>query len=231
MSIFKPVSLNCPHCGQPVKFDASASVNADRRPDLRTAILDGSFQRQDCPHCGKSFRAEPQLNYLDIGRGQWIAAMPIDWLDQWAELEVTTNEAYAEAFGAQASEDAQEIGAGLQPRLVFGWRALAEKIIASEAGLDDTTLELTKLALMRGLEDEPLAVGQQLRLTEVDAEADTFTMLIVERNGIEDQPEELSVPRALYQEIVDEPADWQALRDKLGGSPFVDTTRLMRGLE
>jgi CpXC protein len=229
MSIFKPVSLNCPHCGKPVDFQASASVNADRRPDIRAAILDGSFQRQDCPHCGVSFRAEPQLNYFDIGRGQWLGAMPVDWLDQWPELEQTTADAFAKAFGEQASEDAQEIGAGLKPRLVFGWRGLVEKLLADEAGLDDVTLELTKLSLMAGLEDEPLEVGQQLRLTGVDAEFDTLSLLIVGRDGGEDEGEELTVPKALYEEIMAEPEDWQVLREQLVAGLFVDVARITRG--
>ena len=30
-------------------FRLAASVNADRRPDLREAILEGSFQAETCP--------------------------------------------------------------------------------------------------------------------------------------------------------------------------------------
>jgi endogenous inhibitor of DNA gyrase (YacG/DUF329 family) len=231
MSIFNPVDLKCPHCGEPVAFKASASVNADRRPDLRTAILDGSFQRQQCPHCGESFRVEPQLNYLDVGRGQWIAALPADWVDRWAECEATSAEAFSQAFGDQASADAREIGAGLQPRLVFGWRALAEKLIACEAGLDDGVLEVAKMALMQGLEDEPLEVGQQLRLTAIDAENATLDLLIVARDGSEGVAEELSVPRGLYDEVLAEPDDWQALRDKVSAGLFVDVARLTRGVQ
>src|SRR5690242_13955186 len=137
--------MNCPHCGQALEFQASASVNADRRPDLRAAILDGIFQRETCPHCGESFRVEPELNYLDVARGQWIAAFPVDWVDRWPELEATSVGAFAQAFGAQASDAAREIGDTLKPRMVFGWLALAEKLRAAEAGLDDATLELTKM--------------------------------------------------------------------------------------
>lgn len=227
MSIFHPVSMNCPHCAQPLVFQASASVNADRRPDLRTAILDSSFQSEDCPHCGSSFRAEPQLNYLDVGRGQWIAAFPMDWVDRWPELEATSSEAFAQAFGAQASEAAQEIGDTLKPRVVFGWLALAEKLIAAQAGLDDATLELTKLALIRGL-DDPLEVGQQLRLVNTDDESLSF--LIVGRDGSNDEnSEELDVPRDLYDDVAGEPDDWKILRDKVSAGFFVDVARMTRG--
>jgi CpXC protein len=48
MSKFETQTLTCPSCGEAVDFEAVASVNADRRPDLREAILDFSFQRQVC---------------------------------------------------------------------------------------------------------------------------------------------------------------------------------------
>lgn len=230
MSIFHPVQFMCPHCAEAVDFQSSNSVNADRRPDLRVAILDGTFQREDCLHCGTGFRAEPQLNYFDVGRGQWIAAVPGDGVDQWVELEASTREAFAKAFGDEAGAIAQQIGARLKPRLVFGWRALAEKLIADEAGLDDVGLELTKLALMRGLDDPPLAVGQQLRLTGVDARAQTLSLLIVARDGSEQDAEALDVPKALYEQIVAEPEGWQALREQLGAGLFVDLARLTRGV-
>lgn len=229
MSIFHPVSMSCPHCAKPLEFQASASVNADRRPDLRSAILDGSFQRENCRHCGERFRVEPALNYLDVGRGQWIAVFPADWLDRWPELERSSVDAFAQAFGGQASEAAREIGDTLKPRVVFGWLALTEKLLAAEAGLDDATLELTKLALMRGL-DEPLAVGEQLRLTGSDD--DSLSFLIVGRDGSEDDDaEELSVPRALYDEVAAEAEDWKGLRDKLAAGLLVDVARMTRGSE
>ena len=46
MSIFESTELACPACGAINAFEAVNSVNADRRADLRRAILDGSFQRQ-----------------------------------------------------------------------------------------------------------------------------------------------------------------------------------------
>lgn len=229
MSLFKPVSMSCPHCAKTLEFQASASVNADRRPDLRAAILDGSFQRENCPHCGESFRAEPELNYLDVGRGQWIAAFPVEWVDRWPELESDSVEAFTQAFGVQASDAAREIGDTLKPRMVFGWLALAEKLLAAEGQLDDATLELTKLALMRGL-DEPLEVGQQLRL--IGSDGHDLSFLIVGRDGADDEAaEELDVPRDLYDDVAGQPADWHALRGKVSAGYFVDVARMTRGPE
>ena len=41
MSLFESAKSPCPKCGTPHAFEVVASVNADRRPDLRAAILDG----------------------------------------------------------------------------------------------------------------------------------------------------------------------------------------------
>jgi hypothetical protein len=43
MSMFESIAVACPACGTQVDFDAVQSVNADRRPDLRAAILAGTF--------------------------------------------------------------------------------------------------------------------------------------------------------------------------------------------
>jgi endogenous inhibitor of DNA gyrase (YacG/DUF329 family) len=230
MSMFNPVRLACPHCGKQVDFEASASVNADRRPDLRQAILDGTFQRKDCPHCGQSIRLDPQANYLDIGRGQWFAAFPRAWIDHWDELEAGARKSFDSAFGADAGDAAHEVGAGLKPRMVFGWEGLREKLVAADAGLDDGWLECTKLALMRGL-DDPLPAGQALRLHAVEPGDDESELVFVTVEEADVRPEELRVPRGLYDDIQAEAADWQPLKSRIEGGLFVDVQRLIKGAE
>lgn len=233
MSIFHTVSLSCPHCAQSVDFEACDSVNADRRPDLRAAILEGSFQRMDCPHCGRSFRAAPQLTYLDVGRGQWIAAFPPEAVGQWVELEAAASRAYEQAFGSGASVDAREIGQTLKPRMVFGWHGLVEKLVAAEAGLDDVNLELMKMALLRGLDDPPLPIGTQLRLVaDLPEEAALLLTTVPATLPVDeddDNAEELSVPRTLYDETIEEAADWAALQARVSAGLFVDVMRLTHG--
>ena len=111
MSRFQTQTLSCPSCGEPVEFEAVISVNADRRPDLRLAILDASFQRQACPKCGTSFRLDPEMNYLDVARGQWLAAFPIAKLAQWKTIEEQASSTFARAYGEQASAAARAIAA------------------------------------------------------------------------------------------------------------------------
>src|SRR5581483_8553084 len=140
MSVFHQAIVKCSNCGTENGVEVSASVNADRRPDLRTAILDGSFQAVPCASCGTTLRLPPHLTYLDMGRGQWIVVDAFAALPNWKASETEAQGAYDLAFGADAPEAAREIGEGLSPRLVFGFPALCEKLIVGDLGLDDTTL-------------------------------------------------------------------------------------------
>lgn len=228
MSIMYPVTLDCPHCGVPFECQRSASVNVDRHPELRAAILDGTFQRETCPHCKATCIIDPHLNYLDVGRGQWFAVFPTDWMDQWDQHEASTTDLYARAFGAEASAAARDIGIDLKPRLVFGWRALGEKLVAADAGLNDVDLELTKMALIRDL-GEQYTVGEQLRLISVDPDLNTITFLVIAYDSSEDDPKELTVPRDIYDNIAANEDGWQALRDDISAGLFVDMARFLRG--
>jgi len=226
MSRFFPLEIKCPACQEPIKFNANASVNADRRPDFRDAIIAGSFQRTSCPKCAAAFRLDPELNYLDVGRGQWIAVYPYAKINDWQLLEADSREAFDLAYGAQASEGAQEIGRDLKPRLVFGWSALREKLVVLEKGLDDVELELLKMALLRGMEDPPLKVGHELRFVDLDAETGELVFVVLV-SKTEDFVEELRVPRELYDEIAADQEGWRELRQELQGSYFVDMLKLM----
>lgn len=227
MSLFTPTELSCPHCSKPVHFEVCASVNADRRPDLRTAILDGSFQQTTCPHCSQDFRLEPQLNYLDVGRGQWIAAFPRQKLDGWQAVEAEAQASFDKAYGPQASAAERELGDSLKVRVVFSWDALREKLLAFEAGLDDVRLEQLKLMLMREMDEPPLPIGAELRLTGLNADTNELMIAVLDRDG--SLLEELDVPRELIGDIEQDQDGWAALTQELGGGAFVDLQRLTRG--
>jgi CpXC protein len=228
MSLFTSSELACPHCTQPVQFDVCASVNADRRPDLREAILNESFQLATCPHCSGQFRLEPQLNYLDVGRGQWFAAFPHEQVDNWASIEAAAQESFGKAYGPKASAAEREIGDELTVRVVFGWAGLKEKLLAMDAQLSDVHLEQAKLVLMRELDDPPLPIGAELRLVAVSDTPDAeLTIAVLDRNGSE--LERMDVPREVVTDVAQAPDDWAPLAAQLQSGAFVDVQRLTRG--
>jgi hypothetical protein len=224
MSIFHTVTPRCPSCGAPVAAEWSASVNADRRPDLRDAILDGSFQLVACDACAASFRLPLHLTFLHLERDQWIAARPAEELADWRAAEAEAHAIYDESFGEAASDEAQDLGIGLQARLVFGWPALREKLLCADLDLDDVTLELLKIAIMRSVDDAPLAEETELRLTGGDDETLTFAWMVA-RTG--EPLSSLSVSRDLFDEIGAEPETWDSLRSWFAGVMLVDLRRFL----
>jgi hypothetical protein len=226
MSVFNAATAVCGKCGAESRVELAASVNADRREDLRAAILDSSFQATKCEKCGSALRLPAHLIYLDIGRGQWILVESAEMLPHWQETEQEAQTAYDLAFGADAPEEAREIGAELKPRLVFGWPALREKLIAGDLGLDDTTLELLKMSVIANVGGAPMADQSELRLTGGDAEKLDFAWIV---GNTEQVLATLDVPREEYDAIVDDAEDWAALKADLTAHMFVDIQRSLSG--
>jgi len=224
LSVFRTVDVSCPVCSTPTRFDLVYSVNADRRPDLRGQILDNTFQRIACPGCGDFYRIEPEFTLMHVAESQFIAVWPSSGLAHWRDFEARSEVAFDSAYGPGASKTAAEIGRELEPRVAFGWEAAREKLLARDLGIDDRTLELAKLALLRTQDDLPLGPGNALRLVAVD---DEQNLVFGQFPTAAAAPtEELRVPRALLDEIDAEP-EWAALRDQLSAGLFVDMLRLI----
>lgn len=226
MSIFHPANLICPNCHTETEVQRNASVNADRRPDLRAAILDGSFQSVACGKCGTALRLPPHLTFLNLGRQQWIMAEPAGMLEQWPEAEADARATYAETFGADAPPAAQKLAKNLQARLVFGWPALREKLIARDLGLDDVTLELLKIAIMKEVDKPPIADQSELRLVGGDAETLNLLWVVAETEA---PLAALPVPREIYDDVAGDVDAWAALRAEFDGKLLVDLKRLTAG--
>jgi hypothetical protein len=224
MSIFRSVEMNCPKCETPVPFDLVHSVNADRRPDLRAAILDRSFQKKACPACGYAFRVEPEFTYQHLQAGQFIVVWPAAARAQWQEHEAHSRAAFDKSYGAGAPPEARKLGERLRPRCVFGWAALNEKLIAAEAGIDDHTLELAKIGVVRNQPEFDLSGERELRLVNLKGDA----LLIGWIDTAGDQLVELlSVPSHVIAEIEAEPTAWAALREDIGAGLYVDMQRAL----
>ena len=226
MSLFRSTAIACPSCGADIAFDECDSVNADRRPDLREAILDGTFQTVPCPDCGEIVRMEPQFNYLEVGAGLWIAVFPGRMMPDYIEVEDAITEVFETSYGSRALPSAREIGEGLDVRLVFGWPALVEKLVLRAAGLDDTTVELLKLDLMRRLPQADMGPGRELRVTSVEGDALNFAWILTEQEVPMDG---FAADRTLYDVIDEAPEAWAPIRAQLADGPFVDMQKLFMG--
>lgn len=225
MSLFLRVTAVCSGCGQSAEADLAASVNADRRPDLRQSILDGEFQSIACGHCQTRIRLPAHLAYLDVGRGQWILVEDTDRLPHWYEAEAEARGIHDQAFGQQAPEIQRQMGAGIRPRLVFGWTALREKLIADEAGIDDGVLELLKICVLRNVPAPPLNDRTELRLVEVGEQGELQLRWV---NGLtEEGIAELTLSGDDYDALLAGLEPWQSVLDDLRAGLFVDMNRLL----
>ncbi|WP_323776630.1 CpXC domain-containing protein [Leisingera sp.] len=228
MSLFHPVNLVCPQCEAPVTMMAVGSVNADRRPDLRDDILEDRFQDVTCEACGESFRLQPQFNYLDAGRGQWIAAMPASRLRDHLEIEDEAAALFDTSYGASAPAAARDVGSGLAVRLTFGWPAVREKLLIRQLGLEDVIVEMMKLHILRSVESVPMAEGIELRLVNTDEDSDGYVFAWLE-TASEKYIEYMTVPAELYRAIEGNPEGWSAIRKRLDTGHFVDMQKLYMG--
>ena len=222
MSIFQTLDVPCPTCAAAVSFDLVHSVNADRRADLRQAILDRSFQRETCPSCGMTFRVEPEFTYINLKRGQYVAVWPISKRAQFKALEARSRAAFDKAFGSGAPPEAQALGKKVAMRMVFGWPALNEKLIAAENGIDDRSLELAKVGIVRNLDEVPVGDEMELRLVAV---MDGELKLGWIRARSDELTDVIGVPRAVIAEVEADPEAWAALREDVVGGAYVDYAR------
>ena len=226
MSLFETTTIQCPACDTTTEFEAAGSVNADRRPDLRDAILDNSFQNVRCPSCGEAMRLEPVVNYLDVELGLWLAAYPPRQIGDYLALEDQVKGLFDESYGVAASDAAQTVGAGLLPRLTFGWPGTREKLLLRQHKLDDVAIELLKLDLLRRLPEAPLRPGVELRVAGVSDDGFDFVWI---ETASEDVLQRFKASMALLDEIEGNPDGWAPLRASLTKGMFVDMQKLYLG--
>ena len=143
-------------------------------------------------------------------------------LGEWEALEDRARATFDESFGTGAPPVAQKIGKKLTPRLVFGWGALREKLVAREAEINDIDLELVKALVLRAPGDSPVMGDAELRLIELDADELVLAWLNWQSQAL---IEALRVPRALFEDVAD--PGFQELRDRLAGALYVDMQRLL----
>jgi len=223
MSLIYTSQVECPACGAISSREVASSVAADRRPDLRAAIIDDSFQRFACDHCGAASRLSPTLTYMDVSRSLWILTLPAEKRAYWESLEAGARSIFDDSFGASAPAAAKALAKRLAARVTFGWPALREKLLCQDYGIDDVDLETLKLLLMRTVEAPNVSDTAALRLVGRSTSGSLLLSWI--RDADDSQGEILEIPANLIEEI--RGAAWSEARQQLGSFPFVDVTRLL----
>ena len=104
--------------------------------------------------------------------------------------------------------------------------ALREKLICDELGLDDTSLELLKMAVMTTVDKPPIADQTELRLVGGNDEALDLSWVVT---ATEERLADLSVPRDIYDGVAGDTEAWEDVREKFDGKLLVDLRRFVAG--
>jgi hypothetical protein len=190
---------------------------------LRQQILDGDFQAVTCASCDVQFRLPPSFTYIDFKRIQWILAHPAFERHDWRAFEQVARDIFNTAHGPDAPETARELGREMSPKITFGWPALREKLVCAEQGLDDVTLELVKLAVIRRVPNPPFSDTAELRLRAVEEDTLLFGWIADES---ELSVTSLRVPRAMFDAVAGN-STWHSVRSELESHTLVDVACLL----
>ena len=228
MSITETFLIDC-ECGARVEALACLSLNPERHPHLRDALLDRSLHQYVCAACGVTLSIDKKLAYVDLPRHQFYSVATER--DRGAERALIEDAiaAWQLALGEHAPVAAQAMFEThkFQLRLCFGLEELREKVVAREEGLDDLAIEILKTELMAAnVEWADLGV-RTLRLDHVEPDGRLAFRL---EQGT-DPPTVLDVgvlaDRARYAELAAAP--WPALLEQFPGiarGPHVSLLRL-----
>ena len=144
MSIINEALAPCSKCGQQHKVTVYRSINTSENPELKDKVKDGSLFLWECPHCGQVNLAKYETLYHDP------AAKLMVWLIPSGEVSETQMQAitmHTKAMGDYTLRRVNDMG------------SLMEKVLASDAGLNDVVLEMCKY--ITKLEMVQTAVGEE----------------------------------------------------------------------
>jgi predicted RNA-binding Zn-ribbon protein involved in translation (DUF1610 family) len=156
VSTFRFYTTSCPACGHRFEVEIARGLHITRLPDIREKLIDGSFQVHACPACGQSALYEATVVYTDFERGEYIATETTTSASWQAALS-RHQTMFRDCFEA-GPPVVQDMAARFKRRVVFGFRALREKLVLWDAGLDDRIVEAVKGDVLRDEGESPREV-------------------------------------------------------------------------
>lgn len=153
MSTFTQYEATCPACEHRWTAEIAQGLHITRLPEIREQILNGTFQVVRCPACTSPMVFEAAVVYTDFDRGEYIAvetAASASWQGALARHRTVFRSCFE---GGPPS--VQVLGRTFKRRVVRGFRALREKILLWNAGLDDRAVEAVKGDLLREHGESP----------------------------------------------------------------------------
>jgi CpXC protein len=156
-------------CGATVSVFCADSINAERHPHMRDAILSRTLHVFQCAACHTSIAVDKSLLYVDLVRGQLYGVHPASERAHERLHGDELIEVWSKAVGDQAGEAARALfeGGKFHVRLCYGLEELREKLVAHDAGLRDLVIEALKAEAMAATEELRALAVVTLRLDGV----------------------------------------------------------------
>lgn len=217
-------------CGIAVSVFCADSINAERHPHMRQAVLDRTLHTYRCGACSARIVVEKAFLYVDFARHELFGVHP--------DAERARERPHAERLLAEWNTALGEyapasVRAALDAddyllRLCFGIEELREKIVAHEAGLDDLALEALKAQVLAADRDLVARGCRTLRLDHVELDGRLAFHLEASTNPVTLMEPGILVSRAAYDELAARP--WKELVADfpwLASGPHVSLLRAM----
>ena len=146
MSTYESVTFSCLQCGSAMTQNMLIGMHITRLPEVRDSILREDFQQYRCSECGFVNQVEKQSIYTDFERQQYIGVELPDTRG-WSTRLSCHQQAFDRAF-MMGDPTARKMGGDMSTRIVFGLRALREKILLWDAKWDDRIVEIGKRIIL-----------------------------------------------------------------------------------
>lgn len=201
MSTFHTVELTCAACSGAFEGALLDSLNAERHPAGRQQLLDRTLHALTCPHCGARNLIDKPLLYTDLGQGLFIQCLPETGRLRFEVDEQTIVEVHRRVFDAEGTPPfVRGLGGSAQPRLVYGYEELREKVVIAAAGLDDRLVELLKLQVLM-MWPELLAASARVLLLDTVSEEIGLEFVVLYAADAEAEGAQVSVPEGLPRRV------------------------------
>jgi hypothetical protein len=209
MGTLRDHDVICPNCSARFIAGLVNAVNVSRFPEMKTQIVDRTFNRAKCPQCHTVAAVERRLLYTDTAANLFVVVHP----RKQRHLHVR---AVAEARRTVSPIARGGVLHADNVRVVFGLEELREKIVGNAAGRSDQLIELMKLYVIR---EHPFLVRKRrmrVTLDSVDTEKFTFNCTF----DHERQAFQVFVPAAFLDSLGE-----QLTRRGKHAKPFADVAR------
>lgn len=158
-------------CGATVSVFCADSINAERHPHMRDAIVARTLHVFECAACKARLAVDKPVFYVDLPRQEMYAMHPAGERDDERAHGDELIDTWAITVGDRAGAAARTLfdGGNFHVRLCYGLEELREKIVARQAGLRDLVLEAVKAEVLREAPELARLGVIALRLDRVEA--------------------------------------------------------------